>query len=95
MFAKKKRIKNRALLDYIKSFPCEVCGRGDCDPAHLKTVGSGGDDTLSNVISQCRRCHAEQGVIGIQTWFKKYGERINNERRFRGWPKICPPKCDN
>ncbi len=38
---------------------------GGIDPHHIKTRGSGGDDTLENLICLCRRHHnmAHHGLI--------------------------------
>lgn len=66
MFQKSKRLENRALLDTYHSKRCLACNRRDCDPAHIKTRGSGGDDVWDNVIPLCRIHHTEQGQIG---WF--------------------------
>lgn len=69
---KKKRIVNRALLDLFKSFPCVVCGEFPCDPCHIKTNGSGGDDVITNLIAFCRKHHTEQHATGWRKMCNKY-----------------------
>lgn len=46
-----------AMRLYRLSHPyCEVCGRAGTSLHHLKTRGSGGDDTPDNVIRLCMWC---------------------------------------
>lgn len=58
---------------FVKSHCCVVpgCEATDIDFAHIKTVGSGGDDTGG--VSMCRRHHAEQHTLGIETFQAKHG----------------------
>ena len=81
------RRKDRKLLDEIKALPCIACGMGPCDPAHLKSKGSGGDDTWENVIPLCRKCHHYQHLIGLCKFI-----RTNNDVyaavRERGWDLV-------
>lgn len=54
---KNKRIVNKKLLKDKKGV-CQVCGKtGQTDMHHIKTKGSGGDDTKENLIELCRKCH--------------------------------------
>lgn len=59
---KNKRIKDPAMLkkvkDQAKGF-CEYCGRYDksLHAHHLKSAGSGGNDTPNNLIALCFTCH--------------------------------------
>ena len=69
---KSKRIVDRKLLDKIKKLPCLICGFLGCDPHHIKTVGSGGDDSLTNVIPLCRKHHTEIHSIGLNRFSEKY-----------------------
>jgi hypothetical protein len=58
---------------FVKSHCCVVpgCDEQDVDFAHVKTVGSGGDD--SQAVSLCRRHHSIQHALGIETFQIKYG----------------------
>lgn len=44
-------------------YRCQCCGnlfpKNMLAPHHKKSVGSGGDDTLDNLISVCQFCHHE------------------------------------
>lgn len=54
---KQKRIVNKKLLRDKKGI-CELCGaRGQTEKHHIKTKGSGGNDTEDNLIEVCRKCH--------------------------------------
>lgn len=75
---KSKRIIDKALLEAVRKFPCLACthkdplgalaaikGDWDCksDAHHVRSRGSGGDDTWDNVMPLCREHHA--------TWHSK------------------------
>lgn len=65
---KNKRIVNKKLLKDKKGV-CELCGkRGQTEKHHIKTKGSGGNDTKDNLIEICRVCHTKihQGEIKIK-----------------------------
>ena len=54
---KNKRIKNKKLLKDKKG-ECKICGaKGKTEKHHIKSKGSGGDDTEENLIEVCRKCH--------------------------------------
>lgn len=64
---KNKRIVNKKLLKDKKGV-CELCGKkGQTEKHHIKTKGSGGNDTKDNLIEICRVCHTKihQGEIKI------------------------------
>jgi hypothetical protein len=61
---KPSRIKNRKLMDSFHSQPCIVCGAPESEPAHIKSRGSGGDDTESNIIPLCHPHHQLQHSRG-------------------------------
>ena len=53
----KKRINNKKLLKDKKGI-CEICGKKtQTEKHHIKTKGSGGNDTEENLIEVCRICH--------------------------------------
>lgn len=56
-FPKRARKKdNKAMKN--KKGRCEFCRKvGQTDMHHIKTRGSGGDDTEENLIELCRLCH--------------------------------------
>lgn len=71
---KHKRIIDKKLLEEIGRGYCEVsyqCPQ-PTDAHHIKTRGSGGDDTRENVIGLCRRHHTEIHQIGISRFLAKY-----------------------
>ena len=54
---KNKRIVNKKLLKNKKGI-CEICGKKtQTEKHHIKTKGSGGNDTEENLIEVCRICH--------------------------------------
>lgn len=81
---KPQRVKNRQLLDEVKSKPCVVCGKGPSDPDHLATRGSGGNDELSNLWPLCRQHHTEKHQIGLNTFIRRY-PHLALELKRKGW----------
>jgi len=58
-FPKNSRIKNKKILKDKKGM-CKVCGkRGQTEKHHIKSKGSGGDDSEENLIEVCRICHTK------------------------------------
>jgi hypothetical protein len=84
---KPKRIENKALKAEFYSKKCLVCNRIGSDPAHIKTVGSGGNDSENNIIPLCREHQTEQHKIGIGTFSMKYSTVEAYLNRF-GWEII-------
>jgi len=86
LFPKPKRIQDQALKDSLKTGYCVIshCRRRGVDPAHVKTVGSHGDDVISNLMCLCRWHHVEQHQIGIITFTRKYPS-VLNFLRSHGW----------
>jgi hypothetical protein len=80
------RIVNRKLLDLIKTRPCVVCNgkHGPSDPAHIKTRGSGGDDTEENVMPLCRLHHIEQTGLNWFRFCERY-PKVLKELERRQW----------
>lgn len=63
VFQKTPRIIDNELLENIRKMPCFVCGKHGSEsspitPSHLQTRGSGGPDTMSNVVPMCIPCHS-------------------------------------
>jgi len=73
MIPKIERVRNRKLLDQIKSQRCLVNShcRGPIDPHHVTTVGAFGGDTPDNVMPLCRKHHTEWDS-GIGKFLGKY-----------------------
>ena len=72
MFHKTKRITNRKLLDQYHDLKCLACNKNKCDPAHIKTRGSGGHDTPDNILPLCRMCHIRSGSLGWYRFCQRY-----------------------
>jgi hypothetical protein len=69
---KRKRIEDRHLLDQVKAEDCMACRNYPCDPAHVRSKGAGGPDTLWNVIPLCRSCHHFQHQLGWKVFFDRW-----------------------
>ena len=60
MIPKLKRIKDPEAVNSARLPHCEYCGRtGIMQVHHIKSKGSGGNDTHDNLISLCIFCHAK------------------------------------
>lgn len=70
--AKPTRINDLKLRARIKEGRCIVCGARGCDPDHIKTRGSGGDDIPTNIVPQCRRHHSDRHALGWVRFLEKY-----------------------
>ena len=70
---KNERKKNKKLIDN-KKHNCEYCGKENCytNTHHIKSKGSGGDDTEDNLIELCGACHvkAHSGAISKEELLK-------------------------
>ena len=65
----------------VKRRPCAVCGTTPVDVHHINSRGSGGDDSLANLVALCRFHHVELHQIGRYTFADKYQlETILGER---------------
>lgn len=64
------RIEHRGYREWIKTLPCDTCGRaGPSDPSHFngfKGMGTKSPDWWC--IPQCRRCHEEYERYGDALW---------------------------
>lgn len=72
-FPKNPRIKDKKLINN-KKHNCEYCGKKNCytNTHHIKSKGSGGDDTEDNLIELCSNCHrrTHDGLINKQELIK-------------------------
>lgn len=81
---KPRRIVDEGLLEEVRRLPCAVCGRGPVDPAHIKSRGAGGPDTLENLLPLCRSHHTQHHRIG---WvrFCDINPKAHRALVARGW----------
>lgn len=84
MNPKPKRVVNRGVLDAEKEKPCVICGWHETDPAHIKTVKSGGGDEAFNVMPLCRRHHILQHQLGFVYLSRSY-KTVLAALEERGW----------
>jgi len=75
LFQKRKRIIDPDLLALVRKEKCCV-GYCTCkaEAAHVKTRGSGGDDVPENLMPLCKWHHAEQHIIGWQSFKTRHPE---------------------
>jgi hypothetical protein len=72
VFEKTERIDNPELRKKYHSMRCVVCRKTPCDPDHISTKGSGGDDSEHNMWALCRNHHQERHQLGIASFISKY-----------------------
>ena len=80
---KNERKKNKKLIDNKKHI-CEYCGKkGWTNKHHIKSKGSGGDDTENNLIELCGVCHvkAHSGEISKEDLLKIVKRRKKNGKK--------------
>lgn len=77
---------NRKLIEQMKCSVCLSNPPNDCH--HWRSRGAGGTDMLANLVSLCRKHHTQFHTEGRQTFFKKYGERINKFRKLKNLPEL-------
>lgn len=59
---------------------------GPLDVDHVRTLGAGGLDTESNLMTLCRKHHVEKGMKGIDHMANKYENYLIWLRDY-GWQK--------
>lgn len=64
--------RNLLLFKKLRNSPCCVCGSTPSDPSHIKSRGSGGSDTIWNVVPHCRRCHSLWHSMGRDEFLKRF-----------------------
>ncbi len=77
-FPKNARTKDKKAID-DKQHICEYCGkRGWTNMHHIKSKGSGGNDTKENLIELCGECHRKvhDGIIKKEELRKIVKRRI-------------------
>ena len=66
---KTKRIVDLKLLRAIRELPCLACDgaqQTETEPDHVKTRGSGGNDSAENVWPLCRQHHCDRHLKGLR-----------------------------
>jgi len=95
LFPKNKRYENKDNMRALYDSRCVVCQVRGCDPAHIKSQGSGGGDFVWNIMPLCRRHHTESHKLGFITFAKKY-DAVYKWLQANGWTmlenKLLPPK---
>lgn len=82
-------MKSKENIEFIRQLPCQVCGKNPpSDPHHYRTRGAGGGDELTNLMALCHPHHVEIHTIGRRTFWGKYGELIQKNRKESGLPEM-------
>lgn len=63
---------------------CVVCGHRETDAAHIKTRGSGGDNSNDNLLPLCRLHHHDQHKMGWERLCQLH-PIVRHELKIRGW----------
>jgi 5-methylcytosine-specific restriction endonuclease McrA len=83
MFPKSVRLIDEAVLEKRRRELCWVCGDPESQASHIKTRGSGGPDTIWNVVAHCQRCHNEWGSSWVK--FLKKHRTFAFRLKLLGW----------
>lgn len=70
---KTRPVRDKSLLETVRTLPCLGCMRTPSDAHHVTTVGAGGGDTVDNVMPLCRDHHQEWHRRGGGYMADKYG----------------------
>lgn len=94
---KPQRIQNKKLLKEFRSYYCCVQSHkciagGDVCFEHWKTKGARGGDTVKNGNPMCVGCHLLKAEMGVESFWEKYGDKINVNRAAQGLPPFDPEK---
>jgi 5-methylcytosine-specific restriction endonuclease McrA len=65
------RIVDKKLCQSYQGRPCIICGRHGVGH-HVKSKGSGGDDTPQNLMPLCQNHHVEVHAKGLQYFAMQY-----------------------
>lgn len=80
----------RSARELVKQLPCAASGNddspcyGDIDPAHIKTVGAGAGESMSEMIPLCRKHHTLQHKIGFKSFCEQFPP-VERQLNLRGW----------
>lgn len=78
MIRVRQRIKDPEFLKKIRTLKCVACRHYRSEAHHIKTKGSGGDDSPFNVIPLCSNCHTQS----------EYAWHRNRARFFKKFPHV-------
>lgn len=82
---KKVRIKSEKTLNKYRQQTCEACEKPQSsNPAHIKSVGAGGDDADYNLLALCFTCHRLSHDIGWKLFCNKF-KNIEKILNSKGW----------
>jgi predicted restriction endonuclease len=81
------RIKSRKTLKFFRERACEICGFPKSDPAHIRSVGAGGDDTGDNLLSLCRLHHRLQHNHSWE-WMISHFPILEQILKDKGWELV-------
>jgi hypothetical protein len=83
---KRKRIKDRAYLEWVAQQPCMACGGRGGDAQHPRGMewgtGTGLKASDHDVVPLCRGCHDEYHRHGRDTFEAKHGSHAEMLERF-------------
>ena len=77
-------------LEWVSTLSCVVCGGATyhgrdqswrCDPAHVKSRGSGGNLGLGNVVPLCRIHHTKQHGMGTKVFEREFGINLKEKAK--------------
>jgi hypothetical protein len=69
----------------LRKQPCLACDQdGPSDVAHIKSKGSGGKDTIDDVIPLCRHCHHLSHHLGWAKFLTMF-ESVRKRLLDMGW----------
>lgn len=67
---------------------CEACLHNGSfyilTPDHIKTLGSGGSDDWTNILTLCLNCHGFKGSQGLSALVERF-PRVREALVSRGW----------
>ena len=77
---KEQKLLSKKYLEYIKTYPCSVCGTSPVDPHHMEAVGMGGANRDGfkdySCVPLCRFHHGEYHSAGIHYMESRYGVNL-------------------
>lgn len=73
----RRAVQFGAQAQLCRELPCLICGRGPCDPHHVRSRGAGGRD--EHTVPLCEEHHHEFHDIGRHSFDKRYGVDLLHE----------------
>ena len=76
MASQEQKLLSKKYLNYIKNYPCSVCGQSPVDPHHMEAVGMGGANKDGykdySCVPLCRIHHSERHQLGNKRFEDKH-----------------------